>query len=151
MCGFRSARSLQDLTLGLCLRLGENDPTSAAAEPATVLLAACPPFIPDFHHSQTSAVDPIPALCHIRRLTGRGWEVGGGEGEEEVQQGGAPRWGKEGALSIIIQERIRSDAARPRQGESACHIWNCRFDLPSSPAVPPRGPYKDRAGHRGVF
>lgn len=66
------------------------------------------------------------------------------EGEEwvGVQQGGAPRAGKEGAPSIRFEERVRSDAARPRRGESARHIWNCRFDLPSSLASPPRGPYK---------
>lgn len=46
-----------------------------------------------------------------------------------------------------IQGRTGSDAARSRQGESARHIWNCRFDLPSSLAVPPRGPYMERAGH----
>lgn len=71
--------------------------------------------------------------------------------EEGVQQGGAPRGGKEGASSIRIQERIRSDAARSRPGESARHIWNCRFDLPSSFAVPPRGPYKVREGHWGFL
>lgn len=124
----------------------EKDPTSAAAEPATVLCTPCPPFIPNLHHSQTSALAPIPALCHIRTLTGSrmrgGWGVGVG-----VQQGGAPR--KEGAPSIRIQQRIRSDAARPRRGESVRHIWHCRFDLPSSLAVPPRGPYKERAGHWG--
>lgn len=60
------------LTLGVCLRLGENDPTSAVAEPATVFSSARPPYIPDLHHSQSPALAPIPALCHIRILTGRG-------------------------------------------------------------------------------
>lgn len=75
--GFKSGRSSQGLTLGVFLRIGEKDPTSAAAEPATVLPAARPPYIPNLHHSQTSALAPIPVVCHIRILTGRGWGVGG--------------------------------------------------------------------------
>ena len=44
-----------------------------------------------------------------------------------------------------------SDAARPRRGESRCHIWNCGSGLPWSPAVPPRGPYKELVGHWGFL
>lgn len=108
-----------------------------------VLTAERPPFISSAHHSQTSALAPIPALCHIRMLTGRSRGVGG--------VGGRRREGKEGTPSTGFQEGIRSDAARPRRGESARHIWNCRFNLPSRLAVPPRGPYKEQAGNRGVF
>lgn len=64
---------------------------------------------------------------------------------------GCRREGKEGTPSIGFQEGVTSDAARPRRGESARHIWNCRSDLPSRLAVPPRGPYKDHADHWGVF
>lgn len=91
MRSFRSGL-FQGLTLGVFLRLGEKDPTSAAAEPATALCVAGSSFIPYLHHSQTSALDPIPALCHIRTPPGR--EIGGGEGrskkEEDGQEGCHP-------------------------------------------------------------
>lgn len=145
---FRSSRSLQGLTLGECLRLGENDPTSATAEPATVFCCAGSPYIPDLHHSQTSALAPIPALFHIRMLTGQGGRVGGGGRIKDARLVVVRR---EIHPSIRLQEGIRSDAARPRPGESARHIWNCRFDLPSSHAVPPRRPYKERAGRWGFL
>lgn len=77
----------QGLTLGVFLRLGEKDPTSAAAEPATVVCVAGSPFIPDFHHSQTSALDPIPALCHIRTPPGWGRGIGGGEERSNGEDG----------------------------------------------------------------
>lgn len=139
---FRRRLSYQGLTLGVFLRLGEKDPTSAAAEPATVVCGAGSPFIPDIHHSQTSALDPIPALCLIRTTPGRGR----GTGEER----GATGRRRRGLPSIGIQGMLASDAARPRRGERRCHIWNCRCGLPWSPAVPPRGPYKERVGHWGV-
>lgn len=68
-----------------------------------------------------------------------------------MQQGGAPHGVKEGASSIKFRVGgIRSDGARTRPVESARHIWSCPADLPSSLAVPPRGPYKERAGHWGA-
>lgn len=85
---FRSRLSYQGLTLGVFLRLGEKDPTSAAAEPATVLCGAGSPFIPDTHHSQTSALDPIPALCHIRTPPGRGRGTGEERGATRRRRGG---------------------------------------------------------------
>lgn len=85
---FRSRLSYQGLTLGVFLRLGEKDPTSAAAEPATVLCGAGSPFIPDIHHSQTSALDPIPALCHIRTPPGRGRGIGEERGATRRRRGG---------------------------------------------------------------
>lgn len=42
---------------------------------------------------------------------------------------------------------IVSDAAPDE--ESRAHIWNCRPGLPWTPAVPPRGPYKERVGRWG--
>lgn len=92
MRSFRSGL-FQGLTLGVFLRLGEKDPTSAVAEPATALCVAGSPFIPYLHHSQTSALDPIPALCHIRTSPGRGMGARRGAHQEGGRAGGVPSIG----------------------------------------------------------
>ncbi|XP_054893062.1 uncharacterized protein LOC129364452 [Poeciliopsis prolifica] len=138
----KAADPRRSLTLGVCLRLGENDPTSAAAEPAGVLAAARPPFIPAVRHSQSSALAPIPALGHIRMLPG----TGGGSGWVGVFAGAEGFWW--GWLSLM---GVQSDAVRPQRAERALHVWACRSDLPSSPADPPRRPYKEPPRAAGGF
>lgn len=142
--------SSQGLTLGVCLRLGERKTQQV------LLLNQLRSSVPWVHLIYpTSTIHkpqngppfgPLPYLDADRPRVRSGWVWTGGCAGVGVQRGGAPQR-REGGRSI--QERIRSDAARPRPGESARHIWNCRFDLPSSLAVPPRGPYKERAGHWG--
>lgn len=83
-------RCYPGLTLGVFLRLGEKDPTSAAAEPATVLRGAAAPFIPDIHHSQTSNWTPSRPSAILGPGRGRGIGAQGG--------GGGPEGGQRGAI-----------------------------------------------------
>lgn len=105
------------LTLGVCVCGSER-----TTQPVLLLNQlqssgpSRPPFIPEPDHSQTSALDPIPALCHIR-MTRRGWQAGGGGGVGGVE-GGEGSSTEEARL--MQRKGVRGSAGdRRRKGEGA--------------------------------